>query len=132
MVQLISLRSTSHADGYGSLYTYDKGKVRFVSKIDSPGGYYKKKAVLPDCYSNQGTVIITYYYFNGKKLTPILCQAGKLDYSDNISWRYFNKKNKQISKSKFNVLLKKRIKKAKSTGMFFWRNTADNREKYLK
>ena len=130
--ELMIMHPSSHAAGYGSLYTYYKGNVRFVSKIDSPGGYYKKKAVLPDAYSNQGTINITYYYFNGKNLTPILYQGGHLDYNDNVSWRYFNKKHKQISRSKFNVLLKKRIKRAKSRSMLFWRNTADNREKYLK
>lgn len=92
----------------------------------------RQKGVLPDRYSNQGTISITYYYFNGKKLTPILYRGGRLDYSDNVSWRYFNKENKQISKSKFDALLKKRIKRAKSRRMFFWRNTADNRKKYLK
>ena len=130
--ELMIMHPSSHAEGYGSLYTYYKGKVRFVSKIDSPSGYYKKKAVLPDAYSNQGTINITYYYFNGKNLTPILYQGGHLDYNDNVSWRYFNKKQKQISRSKFNILLKKRIKRTKSRSMLFWRNTADNREKYLK
>ena len=47
-------------------------------------------------------------------------------------WSYYDKNNKKISKSMFNMSLKKYTKGQKSTTIKYHKNTAYNRIKYLK
>lgn len=136
---ILQTYDTSHAEGYGSLYTYRNGKARLVTGLSLNGSfrYYKKKCIFIDNYTGSG-VSQDYYtkLYKGKAYTK-LGKATEYDWNGNISRKtYTNCSNsssyRQISKSTFKKRLKKLVGSRKVRTVIFRANTKYNRSKYLK
>lgn len=130
---IISHYEGGHAAGYGSLYTYYNGKVRFVTSLSDNWYYYKKKGILYDQYSNQGYKDVQYFRFSGKNCKKIASYSLKMGKAD--SKKFFNSKNKKISKKSFDRLIKKyvgRTKKSADFSKYAHNNTNSNRKRYIR
>lgn len=130
-----------HMGGYGMLYTYSKGKVKYVTGLAMDErktlGYYKQKGILTDAYAQQGYKSEYYIRLKSGKTTSVLCKEYKYNFrSDKWKLSSYKKlssgKLKSASKSSFNKSLKSYVKTRKFTKFKFYKNTSKNRTKYLK
>ena len=126
-----------HMGGYGTLFTYRSGSVKFVAEMDLDGtsgtGYYKKKGIFVTSYVQGGTTIA---YSQLKKTTTktVLSKYKPYAYSGSTKLEYYkvsSGRSKQISKKAFSSNLKKYVKSTKMTRFNFYKNTAKNRKKRL-
>ena len=118
--------SVAHAGGYGRIFTYKNGKVTRVGTADIDGGkfyYYKKKGIFISCYVNGG-VFDNYRQITKGKIVHKL-QKGKATFDNKT--RYYNAKNKELSKSAFQKQLKKLVGSKKKTSAKFYMNTPDRK-----
>lgn len=136
---LYNTTDTFHASGYGMVYTYRDGKAVYAGTLSMNGKfyYYKKKGILIDSYTGSGVGVFSYCQLSDETLTTRLTKnveysvAGKASrqtYYDASDSQNF----KQLSKAKFNRLLKKLVGRTKKSGVTFRSNTKANRKKYLK
>ena len=123
--------------GKPCVYTYKKKKVTLVN-VSAGNLYYshyyrKKSVILGDAALGNATSDWDYkaYYkidFKKSDLIPIgIKENGKYYVEDPATYQ-----KKQITKKRLNVLLKKQVEKTKATKIKYYKNTAKNRNKYLK
>ena len=122
---LIQGRSTYHAAGREKLYTYKNGKIKLVHTAVDAFKYYKKTGIFCSVTFSQ-MEINDYRKLSGDSSKILLSKRYR------NGWSYYDKNNKMISKSMFNMSLKKYTKGQKSTTIKYHKNTAYNRIKYLK
>lgn len=137
---ILECYTTSHAEGYGALYTYRNGKAQLVTglSLNGPFRYYKKKGIFIDNYTGSG-VGQNYYtkLYKGKAYTK-LGKAEEVQYWNNnkVSYTYTDctdlSNYKQISKSTFKKRLKKLVGSSKVRTVSMKTNTKANRSRYLK
>lgn len=119
----------SHVNGYEYVYCFDKGKVKWLASRDSIKSYYPKGNIFEMSYDAMGYTSFYYKVKNGKAE-----EIATVTHNYGISYRkpkYFWK-NKQVTKSKFNKLLKKYGgKKVTVTESYWHKNTYANRKNML-
>lgn len=126
----------SHAEGYYCLYRYQNGKVVQIRRMMDTLAYYPKKNIVETIHSGTGGYQYFYFLISGKKAEEYLYKLSEEesgwdvngDGKISIVYRY---KSKNISKKKFNALLKKKTKGAKLKEIKWHKNTSQNRKKYL-
>lgn len=127
-------------DNYAELYIYRKGKVKNIyanlasyfwqGKIK----YYKKTGILDTVNIKNGIETCGSSKFYGTSFDPKIYNTMGLEGSS-IKPRYYklNKKGStEISKSAYNSVKKKLTKGKKASTVKFYKNTKQNRKKYLK
>lgn len=135
---IYNTQDTFHASGYGMLYTYQGGKAVYVGTLsmNTKFYYYKKKGILIDNYTGSGVGVNSYCQLSKGTLIPKLTnnveysvdgKADKQTYYDSSDSQNF----KQLTKTKFNRLLKKLVGTSKKSSVTFRSNTKANRKKYL-
>lgn len=127
-----------HVGGYGMLYTYRGGKVRYVTGLTmddkSSLGYYKKKGILTDAYAQMGMKGEKYIRLKKAKVSSVLYKSYMMNgYSWKLDtcYKYASNRTVEISKKSFSKKLKSYIGSRKMTKFKFYANTAANRAKYL-
>ncbi len=122
-----------HMGGYGTLFTYRKGKVQFVAEMNldssSLAGYYKKKGIYTSYYY-QGGESISYNKLSKGASSTVLSQSRRLIGLKMGPWSY-RKNITDITKKQFTKQLKKYVGSKKITKFKFYKNTAKNRKKYV-
>lgn len=120
-----SSAGVQHIDGGYMLYTVKKGKVKKICKIVDMFSYYKKTGVFVTGTLLQGEYI-AYRKLKGSSGNI------KLRTEEYYTKKYYNGKDKEISKSRFESQLKKLVGKKKKSIPKCRKNTTANRKKYLK
>jgi hypothetical protein len=135
-------KSAPHAGGFGALYTYKNGKVKYVQSlalnIVDRLGYYKKTGWFMDngMYTGYGDERIE-YFSKGKVRTQSLGYVIEASWDDDsILVSQYTKRLKSgkvvnLTKKQFRKELKKAVKGRKLTKYKFHKNTKSNRKKYL-
>lgn len=126
---------------YTYIYTYKNGAMKLLYKESSYNvfKYYKKKGVITRFYAHRGFQTKDYYRLSNGEFKEFL---NKETYSSGGStyYKYVKKSGtygswydtKKISKSTFNTRLKKYVGSRKASSFKYYKNTAKNRNKYLK
>lgn len=124
----------THIAGFGVVYTYKNGKVRTVDNIQLDGKfyYYKKKGIFLTSYCAMGQDCYTYCKLSKGKSTAKL--GTQTDLFSNVKTYYKCKSSgtTDIPKKTFNSSLKKLVGTRKRSTAAFHKNTATNRNRYLK
>ncbi len=132
---LTNAKDTYHATGYGALYTYNKGKAKFISTLDMNDTfyYYPKKKVYIDNYTGMGYSTNFYHRMAGTKATAKLQSEKNFNYSP-AKMKYYkiaSGKSVKISKANFKKSLSKLVGSTKKAKPVFYKNTSKNRTKKL-
>lgn len=127
---------SNHAAGYGTLFTYKKGKVKKVADLEMTGeslGYYKKKGVIADNYCSTGSYTTTVKRLSSGKVKTIASYNQRMNLKGKFTAKkYYNAKGKKIKKATFQKTIKKYVKNTKKSNVKFYSNNYANREMYLK
>ena len=129
-VNVAKCTNVSHASGYEYVYGFDNGKVKWLCGLDKIKCYYPK-----------GGIVEVDYYGMGNAAQYYKIQNGKSEFIAGIEFNYgnpykkkpeYNWKHKQVTKAKFNKLLKKYGgKKVTVTESYWHKNTYANRKNML-
>lgn len=120
-----SSAGVNHIMGGYKLYTYKNGKVKAVCNITDTFSYYKKTGIFVT-----GTFLYGEYHAYRKlsgSSEKLLLRTETL-----YETKYFDSKEKELTKAQFNKKLKKLVGKKKVSIPKCYKNTAKNRKKYLK
>ena len=103
-----------HASGYYNLFTWKKGKIKYVDNTSDGFQYVKKSGVYVGSYYGSGTFTDWYCTLKGDKSDEIARKVedyGMHDPSDKsyVPERYFFKGKKEIEKEEFESIIKKYI-----------------------
>lgn len=131
-------KDASHIQGWGALYTYRNGKVRYVSSMMLDGkkrlGYYKKTGWFMDNTTYQGWGSDYFQKLSKAKISTAVSYEREV-YNGKATGTYIVVKKgsyKNIKAATFKRELKKNTKNKKLTKYKFYKNTSANRKKYLK
>lgn len=123
--------STSHATGYGAIYSFSKNKVKMISNLafeKREFKYYKKKSLYIDTYSRNGNFYQNYYLYPHKAIGYTLNRSAST--GEGVLYRDANYND--LKKEDFEKLIKSYSNNTKSTKAKFRKNNEKNRKKYLK
>ena len=101
--ELVVFDGDYHAIG-AKVYTYANCKVKYIGDFGEFGGfeYKEKKGVICSSWMNHGISDITYYKWNGSKLSTIISFSSieKYDSNGNLVCQY-SINNKKVTRSKY-------------------------------
>lgn len=129
---LQNLGDTSHAIGYGLLYTYKNNKVVCLGELSMNDTfyYYKKKGIYIDNYTGMGVSSDFYKKLSGIKTSTKLIMRKNYLADNSVDCSYSTGSN-EITKAQFKKKLRKLVDSKKKTALRFCKNTSSNRSKYL-
>lgn len=127
-------------------YTFQKGKIIYVGKVDSTAGetkFYPKKKLIVQQYVWGGMMATnqyTYYHYSNYKLQVCLYKEGYsiMEKNGYSAWKYtytnYNKGKRTgtMSESAAKRKLKKLVGSTRPKTVVFHENSAVSRKKYLK
>lgn len=125
----VSCARTSCSEGHEAIYSFSSGKVKRVGLGEWLSAYYPSKGVVEIVVGEKyGYRNVWYYKIQGKKKALKLASSD-ISTEGEKSWYYW--RGKEVSKSRFNTLLKKAVgkKKIKIKSSQWQKNTAENRNK---